>query len=547
MGLTSVVNLQSFTVFPEYFISVSILYVLIVVVLITYNVYGLMLQKSISECLALVLIMACYLIINDDLLVLNIVTFNKSIVTDYFAYVTKIIVCLSSAIYFLIIANFCKEQRLTSFEYLIITMLAVLGLVLLCSSNDLLTAYLAIELSSLSFYILASFKKTSSYSVESGLKYFIIGAVSSAFFLLGSSFIYGLSGSINFTDFYGLFENYYFHRGSYYKSNAELVITDPIAFLEFYWWEFYATGAQKQKIFATWFDYSFVEFGFSLIIFSLFIKLALAPFHLWSLDVYEGSPTNATFFFAVICKLSVFVLLVRLCLGSFYPLYKCWQYYAVWVGVLSVFVGSFGGLRQRKLKTLLAYSSISHMGYILLALSSDNDLGLQMAFFYLIIYIIVGLATWFTVLSLRVKQKSVYSKYNKELGDLVLLNRSNPALAFAFALTMFSVAGIPPMVGFLAKMSVFITLIDSSFYFVGLVAILLSVISTFYYLRIIKVLYFENGLAGKLYYPISNNKIIILSILIILLVFLFINPTLVYLFNYKIILTSIWKPWFYLL
>jgi NADH-quinone oxidoreductase subunit N len=184
MGLTSVVNLQSFTVFPEYFISVSILYVLIVVVLITYNVYGLMLQKSISECLALVLIMACYLIINDDLLVLNIVTFNKSIVTDYFAFVTKIVVCLSSAVYFLIIANSCKEQRLTSFEYLIITMLAILGLVLLCSSNDLLTAYLAIELSSLSFYILASFKKNSSYSVESGLKYFIIGAVSSAFFFI---------------------------------------------------------------------------------------------------------------------------------------------------------------------------------------------------------------------------------------------------------------------------------------------------------------------------------------------------------------------------
>jgi NADH-quinone oxidoreductase subunit N len=186
------------------------------------------------------------------------------------------------------------------------------------------------------------------------------------------------------------------------------------------------------------------------------------------------------------------------------------------------------------------------MGYVLLALSSDNDLGLQMAFFYLIIYIIVGLATWFIILSLRVKQKSIYSKYNKELGDLVLLNRSNPALAFALALTMFSVAGIPPMVGFLAKMSVFISLIDSSFYLVGLVAVLLSVISTFYYLRIIKVLYFENALAGKLYYPIHNNKILILSILVISLLFLFINPTLVYLFNYKIILTSTYWPWFIL-
>src|SRR6476620_5376443 len=222
-GLYSVVLLNSFTVFPEYLISVSILYVLIVMVLVTYNVYGLMIQKALSECIALMLFMACYLMVNDDSIALEIVTpysvindltvtsnisnFNDSITNDYFCFFTKFVVCFSSGIYFMLIANSLKEQHLTSFEYLLITLFAVLGLMLLCSSNDLLTAYLAIELSSLASYVLASFRKTSNYSVESGLKYFITGAISSAFFLLGSSFIYGFTGSINFTVFSALFND----------------------------------------------------------------------------------------------------------------------------------------------------------------------------------------------------------------------------------------------------------------------------------------------------------------------------------------------------
>jgi NADH-quinone oxidoreductase subunit N len=527
-GLSSVIFLQNFTVFPEYFVSVSIIYVLIVVVLVTYNVYGLMLQKAISECMALILFMACYLLLNDDLISANILTFNNSILNDYFAFFTKFIVCCSSAIYFLIIANSLKEQKLTSFEYLLLTLFSVLGLMLLCVSNDLLTAYLAIELSSLSCYLIASFKKTSSYSIEGGIKYFITGAVSSAFFLLGSSYIYGITGSINFTDFFDLFNrtlfDFYPAYGAFYNPFVpdELIIIDFIPF--------------HRKRLEYIFDHSFIELGLTLILFSLFIKLALAPFHLWSLDVYEGSPTSATFFFAVISKLSIFVLLVRLCYTSFYELKACWQFYSVWIGVFSVFVGSFGGLKQRKLKTLLAYSSTSHMGYVLLSFSTSTYFGIQMLFFYLIVYIIAGLATWSIILFLRLKKKDLGNKYNKELGDLVLLKKSNPALAFSLALTMFSVAGIPPMLGFLAKMSVFLSVVGISFYVIALLSILFSVISTFYYLRIIKVIYFENIMIGKLYYPINDSKTLILSLLIFLLIFLFINPTYLYLLNYKIIL-----------
>lgn len=529
VGLSSLVFLQSFTVFPEYFVSVSIIYVLVVVVLITYNVYGLMIQKALSECMALILLMACYLIINDDLI--NFSIFNNSIINDYFGFFTKIIVCFSSAMFFLIIANSLKEQKLTSFEYLSILLFAVLGLMLMCSSNDLLTAYLAIELSSLAFYLLAAFKKTSSYSIESGIKYFITGAVSSAFFLLGSSFIYGLTGSINFNDFFDLFEcsmlyEYPYHMYYDYFDNhiPELV-----------WIIWWVMTHELPELF----DYSFVELGLSLILFSLFIKLALAPFHLWSLDVYEGSPTSSTFFFAVIGKLSIFVLLVRLCYDSFFSLKSCWQFYSIWIGIFSIFVGCFGGLKQRKLKTLLAYSSTSHMGYVLLAFSTGTYLGIQMLFFYLIIYIIAGLSTWFIVLSIRVKQKGISKKYNKELGDFMLLKSSNSALALSFALTMFSLAGIPPMIGFLTKMSVFLSVVGISYYTIALFSVLFSVVSTFYYIRIIKILYFENVLVGKLYYPINNNKILLLSFFVIALIFLFLNPTLLYLLNYKVILTLV--------
>ena len=312
--LPSLVTLQSFTVFPEYFLSISIIYVLIVVVLITYNIYGLMIQKALSECIALILLMVSYLIINDDLLVLNFLNFNNSFINDYFSFFTKLIICLFSAFYFLIVANSLKEQKLTSFEYLLIIMFAVLGLLLMCSSNDLLIAYLGIELSSLAFYVLASFRKVSSYSVESGIKYFVTGAISSAFFLLGSSFIYGLTGSINFSDFHDLFEcsSIYFSPDEsfydYWDSEAEELSTIIYMFMILNLFPI-----DRFPTFVELFNYSFVEFGLTLLLFSLFIKLALAPFHLWSLDVYEGSPTSSTFFFAVITKLSIFVLLIRIC------------------------------------------------------------------------------------------------------------------------------------------------------------------------------------------------------------------------------------------
>lgn len=524
------VYLDSFIMFPEYFIGVSGIYVLIVIVLITYNIYGLMLQRAVSDCMALIMFMACYLLLNDDLLCRQGLAFHNSVENDSLAFFTKFIVCASSAIFFLIISNFLKKHRLTSFEYLFVLLFAVLGLVLLCSSNDLLTAYLALELTSLASYILASFKKSSHYSIDSGLKYFVTGALSSAFFLLGSSFIYGVTGTINFlelnilSDTKTTFQYFYPFVGSLGDLGTAGQIPVHIYVKLFFHW--LKTG----QVDTISFESSLAELGLYLIMLSLFIKLGLAPFHLWSLDVYEGSPTISTFFFAVISKLSIFVLLLRLCYKTLISFSVNWFFFPILVAVISIFVGSFGGLKTRKIKTLLAYSSISHMGYILLAFTSEYwFMGIDMILFYLIIYIISGLGTWFIILSLKLKNKNVSNKYSLELGDLALLHKANPALALTFSLTLFSLAGIPPLIGFMAKIGIFIVAIANEFFIPTVIAILCSVVSTFYYIRVIKVLYFENVLVGKLYYPIKNQKILILSLLTFLLVFLFINPTLLYL------------------
>jgi NADH:ubiquinone oxidoreductase subunit 2 (subunit N) len=601
-----IVKLKNFTLFTEYFISLSLIYLLIVIILITYGIYRLIVQKSLSNCIAIILLMSCYLLVNDALsynydsysfLLVddaygniwpeNFLSFNKSINIDHFSFFTKFLVSFVSSIYFLIISNFLKDQKLTSFEFLIILLFAVLGLILLCTSYDFTICYLAIELSSLSFYILAAFKKNSIYSVNSGIKYFVIGSISSSFFLFGISFLYGVTGSLNLNDlnlFYLESHSKYHltrsimmeHNLSWYNiallgkrfvDSIHYYSDDPLSTIcmryEFYTYlseiinHFIELGLFYFELLNIAFknipyldlinsifdetSYMFhkklvvIELGITLILISLSIKLSLAPFHLWSLDVYEGSPTITTFFFIVVCKISIFVFLARLFYCTFYPFIFFWYYYPLLVGLFSIFIGSFGGLKQRKLKTLLAYSSISHMGYLMLSFGTGNLLGLNMLFFYLIIYIIAGLSNWLIVLLLKINNKSLKNKYSKELGNIILLKKSNLALAFAFSLTMFSIAGIPPMSGFIAKFSVFLSIISTSFYFLAFIIVLFSIISTFYYIRIVKVIYFETVLVGNLYYPIKDNSTLILSILIFLLIFLFINPTFLYLLTYKAI------------
>jgi hypothetical protein len=278
---------------------------------------------------------------------------------------------------------------------------------------------------------------------------------------------------------------------------------------------------------------SLIKLGLFIILTSLFFKLALSPFHLWSPDIYEGSPSSTTFFFTVISKISIFIFLLKICYISFYSFITDWQLYLLVVSLISIIVGAIGGLKQKKFKSLLAYSSISNMGLILVSFSAGNFEGIKAIFYYFIIYILSGLAIWSIILILRLKKKNSSEKHNKDLGDFSILKESNIVLAYASVITLFTIAGIPPTVGFLAKIYIFLSLTTASLYFIALISIVSTVISTFYYIRILKTIFFENLLVGKLFYPIYSKNIIICNFLFLLLLFLFVSPEFISFYSYK--------------
>nr|YP_010247944.1 NADH dehydrogenase subunit 2 [Pseudo-nitzschia delicatissima]QTJ30089.1 NADH dehydrogenase subunit 2 [Pseudo-nitzschia delicatissima] len=670
LELFQIYHLKEMSLSAELFLSCSILQLTFYAISTAYERKAgfVILNQQIYYIGSLLIILSLFLLLNEDLLAMNSFGSNNFIINDYLSFATKLMICISSAAFLIIInTSFRDEPIQNNFEYVILITISVLGLLLLCSANDLITAYLAIELHSIAFYIMAAFKRDSSYSIESGLKYFIIGALSSSFFLFGSSIIYGCMGSLVFDDlrlffsllslpvdansslemlpivgsmhnvldpsiFTSILSNKLFlaeisqislpqpyatssdNLVDWYYLNCEGVALstvindfqtassseDFLAYPVFSYFmvdflssifkldlvtrqafdlgltglcydinfvnsigsleslsninavgslpaegkfsflkqicEFYFNSGESvlTLVGSSMLSLNFVSIGFFFICVGLFIKLSIAPFHFWSLDVYEGSPNTTTFFFAVVPKISLFVLLMRLCYVSFYQIFvNDFQIYFFALAVLSIFIGSLGGLEQRKLKTLLAYSSISHTGYLLLSFSTGNIEGLQMMFYYLAIYMISGLTFWAVYLFLINKDDVYFNKNNKELGDLVLLKESNPMLAFILTMTLFSIAGIPPLVGFLIKLGVFSVVVKSSAYLISLVSILLTVISTFYYIRLIKVLYFENARVGKLYLPISTNKALLIAILSFSLILLCLDPTLIYLLFYK--------------
>ena len=671
LELFQIYHLKEMSLSAELFLSCSILQFTFYAISTAYQRKAgyVVLRHQVYYIGLLLVILSTFLLLNEDLLITNSFSSNNFIINDYLGFATKLTICLTSII-FLMIINISSndEPAHNNFEYVTLITISILGLLLVCSSNDLITAYLAIELQSVAFYIMSTFKRNSSYSIESGLKYFIIGALSSAFFLFGSSIVYGCTGSLSFDDLRMFFSllllpqveimkwydtllpNFFFLDPTYSitvlfiplidnligiyldidffylssishtffdsttdnlldwcqskefylvqpavstGSSLSLTVFDSVIkdssstfmigllsicdrsilllqydsfffhvtqsfFLSEFWSELVfldnsglndtinilrsifmhcdnfriaSTGGNESI-----FNLELISIGFILICISILIKLAIAPFHFWSLDVYEGSPNPTTVFFAVVPKIGLFVLLMRLCYTGFYQLFSNYQLFFFVLAVLSVFVGALGGLEQRKLKTLLAYSSIGHTGYLLLAFSTGNIEGVQMMFYYLAIYMISGLCFWSVYIFLKQKRSSYFDKSNRELGDLVLLKKSNPVLALILAITLFSIAGIPPIVGFLAKVGIFLTVVKSTAYLVAVLSILLSVISTFYYIRLIKILYFENVLIGKLYIPVSTNKALLISILALLLIVLCVNPTIIYLVFYKAIL-----------
>lgn len=485
---------------PEIFLGISIIYLILHGTFLSTNNKYLLIQNSVLYLSVLTISLFCFLLNNNSIQYDNFQIWTGTIIIDYLANFSKSLIAVISIFCLLIMQYYLTTQKINYFEYSVLILFALLGIFFICSSNDLITAYLSIELQSLSFYIMAAFKKDSAFSVDAGLKYFILGAFSSGLFLFGSSILYGLCGTTNFEDLKTL-----------WASNGNMS---------------YSMALELQNL---------VPLALSFIFVSLLFKLAIAPFHLWSIDVYEGSLSSSTFFFAVVPKLAIFILMTRIFHLSLPLFFDKWQYYVIIIAILTVIVGSFAGLEQKKLKSLLAYSSISHMGYTLIAFSTGTFEGMQMLFCYLFLYMIAGLCMWSIFLLLRLKYKYT-KKQNKDLADLNLLNKSNNILALFFSVVLLSIAGLPPMIGFLVKISIFLVSIEASMYFVAIVSILCSVISTFYYIRILKIMFFENSVVGKLYYPIKSHVSIIIVCIFYFLFFLFINPTLIYLFSYKITL-----------
>ena len=490
---------------PEFFLGLSLVYLILHCTFLVVQKEFPLIQNSFIYLVVLVVFFAWYLLINNGLDVLDTSSFNNTIINDYLSFASKSTILCLSFFSLLIIQQYLSDQKINHFEYILVMLFSILGLLLLCSSNDLITAYLAIELQSLSFYVLSSFKKNSTFSIESGLKYFILGAFSSSLFLLGSSILYGIAGTVNLDDFKDLF--------------------------------FFAFPGNIQNLSDITLNIGMVHLGLMLILVSLFFKLAIAPFHVWAPNVYEGSPTSSTLFFSVVPKIAIFVFLVRIFNYSFHGILEYWRYFIVVIIVLTIIIGSFGGLEQRKLKSLLVYSSISHMGYSLIAFSTGTLEGLQFLFCYLFIYSFSGLCIWSVFIFVRLKN-NYPNKQNKDLSDLVLLSKSNGMIAIFFSTILLSLAGFPPMIGFLVKLGIFLTAIESSMYFVAFISILCSVVATFYYIRIIKILFFEKVLVGNLYYPINTQKASIIVMLFYFVLFLFCNPTLLFLFSYKLSLLS---------
>ena len=562
---------KDIVIFSELFLGISIIYLVIHCTFLAVQKKYPLIQNSVIYLSVLSLLFSVYLILNEHLTVLEVSSLNNTFLLDYTGFFSKIIIGCLSLFCLIMMQPYIINQKINNFEYFLLILFSVLGLFLLCSSNDFLTSYLAIELQSLSFYVLAAFKKNSTFSVEAGIKYFVLGAFSSSMFLFGSSLLYGFTGTIYFTEFSTLFFNEvpgndillnpYYYNDMFNTSVGEMkwsvysqkyfgffieekdfaeAITNLVAFDK----EILPTMCFLKALGSTGemaylspntdnlFDTNLIKFALIFIFIGLFFKLTAAPFHIWAPDVYEGSPSSSTFFFSVVPKLAIFVLLLRIFYYSFYGFVDSWRYFIVLIIISSIVVGSFGGLEQRKLKSLLVYSTISHMGYSLIAFSAGTFESLQMLISYLVVYSFSGLCVWSIFLVMRLKN-NYYQKQNKDLTDLVLLSKSNPMVAVFFTTVLFSLAGFPPMIGFLVKLGVFTTAIESSMYFVALISILCSVVGTFYYIRLIKILYFEKSLTGKLYYPITTQSSIMITFLFYLLLFTFINPTLLFLLSYK--------------
>jgi NADH-quinone oxidoreductase subunit N len=375
----------------------------------------------------------------------RLTTFDGSFVVDSFARFLKVLALAGSAAAILMSIDYDRRQKQQRFEYSVLILLSTLGMMMLISAADLIALYLGLELMSLPLYVVAASNRSSLRSSEAGLKYFVLGALSSGMLLYGASLVYGFTGTVSF--------------GGIAHSAAEA-----------------GTG---------------LIFGLVFLFAGFCFKVSAVPFHMWTPDVYEGAPTPVTAFFAAAPKVAGIAMFVRAAVVAFPGITAQWQEIVTFVSIASMLLGSFAAIGQRNIKRLMAYSSIGHMGFALVGLAAGTSEGVQGVLVYMAIYVTMTLGVFAVILSMRRGDVMIES-----IDQLAGLSRTNPTLAFFMAMLLFSMAGVPPLAGFFAKFYVFLAAIKAGLFLLAVIGVLASVVGAYYYLAIVKVMYFDEPAEG---------------------------------------------------
>ena len=445
------------------------------------------------------IVITLILLINQPITTANL-CYNNLII-DNFTFFFKVGLLISTACILLMCMQYFQQEAITAFEPIVLILMSTCSMLLMISAYDLITMYLAIELQSLSFYVIAASKRNSEFSTEAGLKYFILGAFSSGILLFGCSLIYGFTGVTNLEELAKIFTGY------------QLTLQDGG----------YNTGFATMSSLS-----SGVFMGVLFIAVGFLFKITAVPFHMWAPDVYEGSPTYVTAFFSIAPKIAILANMLRVFIYSFYD--PTWQQLFVFCSIASMILGAFAALSQHKIKRLLAYSSIGHIGYILIGFSCGSIEGIQALLIGLFIYVLMTINIFAIVLALRQNR----FKYISDLGALA---KTNPILAITLSITMFSYAGIPPLAGFCSKFYLFFAALSSGAYLLALIGILTSVVSCFYYIRLVKIMYFDTPKTWILYKPMDREKSLLLGVTLFGIIFFFLYPSPLFLVTHKMALS----------
>ncbi|MEA3535230.1 NADH-quinone oxidoreductase subunit NuoN [Rhizobium sp. CC-YZS058] len=386
------------------------------------------------------------------------VAYNGAFVSDAFGRFMKGLVLIASIIALFLGAGQSKLYGIDRFEYPVLIVLATLGMLLMASANNMMSLYMALELQSLAAYVVAAMNRDDVKSTEAGLKYFVLGALSSGMLLYGMSLVYGFTGHTGFTEI--------------------------------------AAALQEGRSLG-------LVFGLVFVLAGVAFKISAVPFHMWTPDVYEGAPTPVTTFFAGAPKIAAIAMLIRVVITAFEPVTADWQQIIVFISIASMVLGSFAAIGQRNLKRLMAYSSIGHMGYALVGLSAGSVAGVRGVVLYMLIYMVMTLGTFACILAMRRKDGKVV----EEVQDLAGLSQTNPFMAVVLTALMFSLAGIPPLAGFFAKYFVFLAAIEAKLYALAIIGVLASVVGAYYYLRVVKLMWFDEP-QGEFARPATPLKLV---------------------------------------